>query len=806
MSKQARKLSMAAVVALILIGASALPWSRPAAYDNSTMSVYQNWEEQQLGLRRPTESRYDQYWRAQLRAASANEPLGWLLSSPAFEEISGTARQFLIRKYGLAGVPSISIPEAAAREFAPPTSFAGSRTLGENIMINDPEQDIDPRVQSQTASAAFGNTTVVVYNHSSDFPTHASVTQDNGLNWQETIVSTVPDGVGLGDGMVAVDTAGNFFVSSMALNQFGFSTIAVAKSTDGGLHWLPAADAVTTEVSARFFHDKPWIAIDTSNGNSRNNVYVSWTKFDDIDERATIMFSRAKADGTKFLKPIEITRDTKAFDVQGSRLAIGPAGEIYLSWLDERVNGIRMVKSTDGGNSFSSPTTVVILGHRRIPQFLNGHFRVNSFPSLAVDQSTGVTRGYLYLAYNARPVDNITDKSDVFLIRSSDGGRSWSEPVRVNNDRTSTDQWMPSVAVTSAGKVALLWYDRRHDQLNNALIDVYLASSSDGGSSFPTNLRVTDSNWAVVPTPLVLRFGYHGDYNQLSTNGELLNLHWGDDRNGNNPNIYFTNLPVDQTPSDDFVLSARVIAVQARVQNEVTIPFESSPLGAFNEKIALSAESSLPGAQLQFSFNEIQAGNGFDLTISVPPGTRAGTYPVIVTGQAKTRARKTTVHVVVLNNNPVAKPARNITETPGDSANPQLVVDTQGTAYMIWQDDTNGAAQILFTKSTDGENFSVPVNISRSFDSAIRPALITDALGRVHIAWEEQQPTGRFIVYTRSDDGGENFIPKRVVSSSLELSFDAAISIAPDGAINMVWTGKQQASNRSSAVFFTRST
>src|SRR5216683_7909206 len=64
--------------------------------------------------------------------------------------------------------------------------------------------------------------------------------------------------------------------------------------------------------------------------------------------------------------------------------------------------------------------------------------------------------------------------SDVFLTVSHDHGKTWSAPVRVNDDATQTDQWMPSVAVTEEGTVGVMFYDRRNDPGANLNIDVYL--------------------------------------------------------------------------------------------------------------------------------------------------------------------------------------------------------------------------------------------------------------------------------------------------------------------------------------------
>ena len=97
------------------------------------------------------------------------------------------------------------------------------------------------------------------------------------------------------------------------------------------------------------------------------------------------------------------------------------------------------------------------------------------------------------------PAGTTTD-ADVFIVKSIDGGLTWSPPLRVNQDDLANgkDQWFPFVAVTSDGRVDVVFYDRRDDQFNR-LTHVYLARSGDGGITW-TDARVSDvpsnMNWA----------------------------------------------------------------------------------------------------------------------------------------------------------------------------------------------------------------------------------------------------------------------------------------------------------------------
>jgi hypothetical protein len=92
---------------------------------------------------------------------------------------------------------------------------------------------------------------------------------------------------------------------------------------------------------------------------------------------------------------------------------------------------------------------------------------------------------------------------DVLLRRSADGGRTWGEAVRVNDNRAGdgTDQYLPRVAVAPSGRIDVLFLDRRRDP-RNVLTDAFLAVSDNGGRSFE-NVRVSSQSFDSRVGPLI---------------------------------------------------------------------------------------------------------------------------------------------------------------------------------------------------------------------------------------------------------------------------------------------------------------
>ena len=136
-------------------------------------------------------------------------------------------------------------------------------------------------------------------------------------------------------------------------------------------------------------------------------------------------------------------------------------------------------------------TDTIPVGGNQGRQFLQGIIRVVEFPSLALDRSSGPSRGTLYVGWNdggrvtipdAIALAGIYSFSDALLVKSTDGGASFGAPTRVNRGSSTefTDQYMPAVGVDKNGDVGVCYYDRRHDP-SNFLIDRRCARSADGG-------------------------------------------------------------------------------------------------------------------------------------------------------------------------------------------------------------------------------------------------------------------------------------------------------------------------------------
>lgn len=102
---------------------------------------------------------------------------------------------------------------------------------------------------------------------------------------------------------------------------------------------------------------------------------------------------------------------------------------------------------------------------------------------------------------------------DVFLATSDDGGKRWTAPIRVNNDpvHNGAEQFFQWLAVDPIdGSVDVVFYDRRGDPSGRKQI-VVLARSTDGGHNF--------TNYAWTDEPFEASDVFFGDYSGLAAYG-----------------------------------------------------------------------------------------------------------------------------------------------------------------------------------------------------------------------------------------------------------------------------------------------
>jgi len=216
-------------------------------------------------------------------------------------------------------------------------------------------------------------------------------------------------------------------------------------------------------------------------------------------------------------------------------------------------NKLFMRRSTDLGATFNVEhevadlLTTTINGRLDLP----GGLRSNSFPHAAVNPANG----HLYVVYNDNPVT--TDDADVYFVRSTNHGATWSAPAQVNPDDLGRDQFFPTVNVAPNGAAAMIGYYSRandpadlmfHRRSRLASVNTTTGAVSWAARSFQLG---PDTPVAIGQDPVV-NATYMGDYDQIATSTGYFHSSWSDNRDGNafhehQPDVFYAR--VAQTPA-----------------------------------------------------------------------------------------------------------------------------------------------------------------------------------------------------------------------------------------------------------------
>ncbi|HEX5631983.1 MAG TPA: sialidase family protein [Gemmatimonadales bacterium] len=163
-----------------------------------------------------------------------------------------------------------------------------------------------------------------------------------------------------------------------------------------------------------------------------------------------------------------------------------PDGRLVATWLlnDRGVSGVAMSRSRDYGRTWE-PTRMV--------------YREPTCPCCRT-AIAAAPDGSLYLAWRAIFAGDVRD---VVVMRSPDGGDTWGAPVKPREDG-----WVfpgcphagPSLKVDAAGAVHIAWWQGKAGEAG-----VYYARSTDGGRSFAAQPIATAERSSPAHVQLALR-------------------------------------------------------------------------------------------------------------------------------------------------------------------------------------------------------------------------------------------------------------------------------------------------------------
>ena len=371
----------------------------------------------------------------------------------------------------------------------------------------------------------------------------AAYTFNGGATWQQVVIpftrcsGAVPRSAGDfergSDPWISFSPNGTAHYMALVVdNSVNENAMVVARSTDGGATWSPPvviARNPAQDPGRSVFHDKNAITADPFDSRL---VYATWTVF--RTGFVSLVFARSTDGGQTWSPAIPIATMGNAAPAeqavfrQGAQIVVLPNGTLvnaFFRILVDRAAGRvtfeqAILRSVDQGKhwtrvdarvaSFASVTAVD-------PELGIPVRDAQEIPNIAVNRATG----QLYMTWQDGNA-NTQGGAGIVVARSSDGGATWSTPVRVNQGTAAGVQaFLPVVAVNAQGRVGVLFYDWRNDVLGDPRLstDVWL-SLFDADLNYLGERRLTPQSFDMRQMVITGERGFFpGDYVGLSTVG-----------------------------------------------------------------------------------------------------------------------------------------------------------------------------------------------------------------------------------------------------------------------------------------------
>jgi hypothetical protein len=220
--------------------------------------------------------------------------------------------------------------------------------------------------------------------------------------------------------------------------------------------------------------------------------------------RGVLKLARSTDGGRNFAPPKDVAVDSVETSAESAGLAVAPDGTVTVAWLDKRdaiaraklpedqrpkdvrwIDSddpkveVRVARSTDGGENFLPSVLIASDASEQSPV------------SVAIGSD-----GTYYAAWRAKRNEfkgSYDSVRDVVVASSADGGKTWSKPVKVHNDRFkagSCPKLSHGIGVDSKGRLHVAWYTG-----TSVGPGVFYAVSTDQGKSFSAPLPLLTDKW-----------------------------------------------------------------------------------------------------------------------------------------------------------------------------------------------------------------------------------------------------------------------------------------------------------------------
>jgi hypothetical protein len=419
-------------------------------------------------------------------------------------------------------------------------------SVGANWRISGNQSS--PRSESDIrANPANGKQIIAASNNPADGIQAHFYSTDGGTSWGQSYLPLEANDSLQSDPTVDWTSDGVAWATTIGIGAGNTSLqLRAYKSSDAGKTWAFDGTFSGDQTSA----DKQMMWVDHSPVSKfRDNIYVIW-------HNAAPAFIARHTPKEGWQPPLPVSRGETTGTAIGSDITTNSAGDVFAAWPDTGSHGIFLVKSTDGGTTFSKPLLVAkTIGsfQVQVPAFAERAALIG----VSIAAFRDATRNNVYISWvdlsggqgcsvpEAEPGSDVSSacKSRVWYATSRDGGASFGTPKKLNDLPSRSDQFNQKLAVDAAtGTIGIVYYDSVGDS-SRKKTNLLFQASIDNGNQWGPATTVSSAMTDETKSPADLGNQY-GDYNGLTVADGSFFASWTDRRGQTPEQIYASRIMV----------------------------------------------------------------------------------------------------------------------------------------------------------------------------------------------------------------------------------------------------------------------
>jgi hypothetical protein len=349
---------------------------------------------------------------------------------------------------------------------------------------------------------------------------------DGGATWGQANLPPATGDAFQSDPAVDWTSDGTAWALTLGVTSALQSRVLCYQSTNNGQTWILNSTVSGTQTGA----DREIIWVDHSPTSPfKDQIYATW------HNGTPVFFARRTAGpAAAWQPPIQLSGTETTVLGIGGDIKTNSVGDVFVFWPDaDGSQRILVVKSTNGGVSFTAPTTIAttFATQRRLLIPADSGRGARVYVSAGAYRTA--TKDLVYAVWAdltgvpASPGVNpcntgggpgttatSTCKTRIWFSRSTNGGTTWSAPVTLNNQTSLNDQFHPKLCVDESNGNLMVIYDDTVNDPNRLQTDVFMQTSTDDGLTWSTPVRVTSAR--SDETTAGADPNQYGDYNGLS--------------------------------------------------------------------------------------------------------------------------------------------------------------------------------------------------------------------------------------------------------------------------------------------------